>query len=356
MALSVEDCPAAALDGLALHGLGLLGDAAFEQGAAWWRLVADTAMPAGSRARFVLVRQDGAPLLLLPLRLDRRGGASGLTTPYTCCFQPPCLHADRLGEAGLALARCLPPVLRLDALDPAWDGWAPLLRGLRRGGRRHAWFAGFGNWRERLGGRNWAGYLADRPGSLRETIRRRLRHAERDPNATFRLVVDADAVPGCLAEYEAVRAASWKAAEPFPDFAGRFASSAARAGVLRMAVLHRGGRPVAAQYWTVEQGHAILHKLVHDETSRAQSPGTVLTAWMIRRLIEEEQVTTLDFGRGDDPYKRQWATERQQRAGLVLADPWHPLGAAALLRQAGGDALRRWREQGLGRQQARGQS
>ncbi len=67
---------------------------------------------------------------------------------------------------------------------------------------------------------------------------------------------------------------------------------------------------------------------------------------MIRRLIEEEQVTTLDFGRGGDPYKRQWATERQQRAGLVVADPWHPLGAAALLCQAGGDALRQWRQQG----------
>ncbi len=353
MALSVEDCPAAALDGLAL-----LRDAAFESGAAWWRLVADTAMPDGSRARFVLVRQDGAPLLLLPLRLDRRGRASGLTTPYTCCFQPPCLRADGLGEAGLALARHLPPVLRLDALDRDWEGWAPLLRGLRRGGRRHAWFEGFGNWRERLGGRDWACYLADRPGPLRETIRRRLGQAERDPDAVFRLVVDPDAVPGCLAEYEAVRAASWKAAEPFPDFAARFAADAARAGVLRMAVLRRGGRPVAAQYWTVERGHAILHKLVHDETSRAQSPGTVLTAWMIRRLIKEEQVTILDFGRGDDPYKRQWATERQQRAGLVLADPWHPLGAAALLRQAGGDALRHWRQRGRqrGRWQARGQS
>ena len=91
------------------------------------------------------------------------------------------------------------------------------------------------------------GYLADRPGPLRETIRRRLGYAERDPDATFRLVVDPDAVASCLAEYEAVRGARWRAAEPFPGFARRFASDAARAGVLRMAVLQRGGRPVAAQ-------------------------------------------------------------------------------------------------------------
>ncbi len=339
MALSVEDCPAAALDGLAL-----LRDAPFESSAAWWRTVADTAMPDGSSTRFVLVRQDRVPLLLLPLRIDRgQAGARSLTTPYTILFQPPCLQPDRLGDVGLALGGRLPPVLRLDALDPDWTGWEPLLRGLRQAGRRHAWFAGFGNWHERLEGRDWSAYLADRPGSLRETIRRRLRRAERDRDTMIVLAADPAAVPGCLAEYEAVHAASWKAAEPFPGFAARFTTEAARAGVLRIAVLRRHGRPVAAQYWTVERGHAILHKLAHDENSRAQSPGTVLTAWMIRRLIDEEQVTMLDFGRGDDAYKRGWAAERRQRDGLVIADPRHPLGAAALLRQVASDALRRWR-------------
>ncbi len=341
MALSVEDCPVTAL-----QDLPLLRDLAFGSSAAWWRTVADTAMPDGSRARFVLVRQDGVPLLLLPLRMGRgRDAAGSLTTPYTTLFQPPCLRLDRLVDAGLALGRRLPPVLRLDALDPGWAGWEPLLRGLRRAGRRHAWFAGFGNWHERLDGRDWAGYLADRPGALRETIRRRLGRAERDPDTTIVLATDPAAVPGHLAEYEAVHAASWKAPEPFPGFAARFTTEAARAGVLRIAVLRRQGRPVAAQYWTVERGHAILHKLAHDENSRTQSPGTVLTAWTIRRLIDEEQVTMLDFGRGDDAYKRGWAAERRQRDGLVVADPLHPPGAAALLRQVAGDALRRWRFQ-----------
>jgi CelD/BcsL family acetyltransferase involved in cellulose biosynthesis len=69
----------------------------------------------------------------------------------------------------------------------------------------------------------------------------------------------------------------------------------------------------------------------------------VLTALMIRRLIEEDGVRVLDFGRGDDPYKRLWVGSRRQRIGLVLADPLSPLGLAALGRQWAGALLRRLR-------------
>ncbi len=79
---------------------------------------------------------------------------------------------------------------------------------------------------------------------------------------------------------------------------------------------------------------------------RTLSPGTVLTAWMVRALLAEG-VTQLDFGRGDDPYKRLWADARRQRKGLILARPWRPRGAMALLRQAAGGALRRRTPDGL---------
>ncbi len=80
-------------------------------------------------------------------------------------------------------------------------------------------------------------------------------------------------------------------------------------------------------------------KLAHDEAQRALSPGTVLTAWMIAGLIEEG-VRTLDFGRGDDPYKQLWTTQRSARVGLVLARPWSVAGGAALGWQWASDALR----------------
>ena len=328
----------------ALAGLTMLDSVPFESSAGWWRAVSRAAIPKGHRPRFLLAREDGTPALLLPLLVRGDTGARGesFTTPYTCLFQPPCAPTAALQALGGALAPCLPSLLRVDGIDPAWPGWQPLLSGLRRGGRRVAAFASFASWCEPLRGRSWAEYLADRPGALRTTIRRRLGQAERDDRTTIAMVPTADAAAG-LAEFESVHARSWKAAEPHPGFASAFVAEAAAAGVLRIAVLRREGLPLAAQYWTVERGLATVHKLAHDETARGLSPGTVLTAWMIRRLIVEERVETLDFGRGDDSYKQLWAGERRQRGGLVVADPRHPLGAAALLLQATGRLARWWR-------------
>ena len=53
---------------------------------------------------------------------------------------------------------------------------------------------------------------------------------------------------------------------------------------------------------------------------------------MLRHLLDEEHVAEIDFGRGDDAYKQDWARERRQRIGLVLANPLRPAGLALALR------------------------
>jgi CelD/BcsL family acetyltransferase involved in cellulose biosynthesis len=53
---------------------------------------------------------------------------------------------------------------------------------------------------------------------------------------------------------------------------------------------------------------------------------------MVQRLLEADRVEELDFGRGDDDYKRLWVSMRRQRIGVILADPMHPTGLVALAR------------------------
>ena len=163
--------------------------------------------------------------------------------------------------------------------------------------------------------RSFAEYWAARPGALRETVRRKGRKGE----VSLRIVTtftqaDWDA-------YEQVYRLSWKPGEGSPDFLRKWAQMDAATGRLRLGIAEIGGQPVAAQFWTVEGGTAFIHKLAHDETFRKQSPGTLLTAAMFEHVIDTDKVTLVDFGTGDDPYKRDWMEQVRTRWQLRA---WRP--------------------------------
>jgi CelD/BcsL family acetyltransferase involved in cellulose biosynthesis len=166
-------------------------------------------------------------------------------------------------------------------------------------------------------------------------VRRRLRDAGRNPDLGFEVVQGPEAVEAGIAAYEAVYARSWKEREPFPRFNAEMMRQTA-GGALRLGLLRHRGQPVAAQIWVRHGGMAAVLKLAHDEAFKAMSPGTMLTALMLRQLFAEGGLESLDFGRGDDPYKRLWTSARRQRIGVVLANPLHPGGVAMIARHAAG--------------------
>jgi|GEM_PF-789576 len=264
----------------------LLGTNGFFSSAAWWRTVWEAGISPDASPLMAL-HGDGPAAVLFPLLRHDGGRMEALTNPYTCLYQPAAGAEANLREAGRALARLLrgSAFLRLDALDPDWPGLAPLLSGARAGGLVPLRFDHFGNWHEALAGRDWRGYLAGRPGALRETVRRRLRDAERDATLTFAVAATPAEVEAGIAEYEAVYARSWKEPEPFPRFNAVLMRHAAAAGWLRLGLLRRDGQAIAVQLWILQNGVAAVLKLAHDEAFKPLSPGTVLTAWMLRRLI-----------------------------------------------------------------------
>ena len=331
-------------------GVALPADAAslydpteFQLGAAWFGAVAAAALPAQARPAWLTARAAGRPRVVLPLVRTGDGRLAGLASPYTSLFRP-LVAADaasaEIEVAGRAFARVCrgSGTLLLEALDPDWPGLAPLLGGFRRGGMVALRFAQFGNWHTEVAGQTWEAYLAARPAALRNTIRRRLARAAA---IGFEIVTGGAGLESGIAAYEAVYARSWKPAEPFPHFPAALMRAAASAGALRLGLLRAGGAPVAAQLWVVAGGIATVHKLAHAEAARALSPGTVLTALMIRHLLAEG-VAGLDFGRGDDAYKAGWTGRRRQRVGVLLCAPWHPVGAAAIARHVAGRLARRF--------------
>lgn len=309
---------------------------------AWWRTVLADAMPGGTQPCFVLCRLGERAAALIPLRRSAaRSSIDSLTTPYTCHYAP-LLHPSLSAAERFAVFAAFGgffrkwPTTRLDALAEDWPALAECVAGARSAGLAVLRFDHFGNWHEPVAGLDWPAYLARRPGALRETIRRRLRRSERNPGTRFSVVTGGAELESGIAAFEAVYAKSWKDPEPFPRFNAGLMHEAAAQNMLRLGLLYAGQHPVAAQFWIVERATATVLKLAHDEAFKDESPGTVLTAQMLRWLLDDEHVAEIDFGRGDDAYKQGWARLRRQRIGLVLVNPRRIGGVVFLAMHAAG--------------------
>jgi hypothetical protein len=211
--------------------------------------------------------------------------------------------------------------IRLFELDPSEESYGATVCALRRAGLLIECTNGAGTWFEATGGMRFKDYLAERPSQLLSTWRRKRRSLA----ATGRLGAAYYSEPGgidaAIADYQTVYAASWKTPEPFPDFMPALIRLAAGLGALRMGVYHIDGHPAASQFWIVWRGRAVIYKLAHDSRFDKLSLGTLLTMDMVERVLEEDRPDEINFGRGDDPYKRLWLPRRRQRWGITAANP-----------------------------------
>lgn len=180
-------------------------------------------------------------------------------------------------------------------------------------------------------GRSYALYLAGRPGPLRTTLARKGNKVR----CTIHTAFTAD----LWTTYEAIYRASWKPEEGHPAFLRAFAQAEAAAGRLRLGLAHAGDEAVAAQFWTIEAGTAFIHKLAHAERAHALSPGTTLTAAMIEHAIDTDRVALIDFGSGDEAYKRDWMETARTRHRLDMFHPGDPRQWPHIARAT----LRHWR-------------
>ncbi|MDJ0977859.1 MAG: GNAT family N-acetyltransferase [Erythrobacter sp.] len=181
----------------------------------------------------------------------------------------------------------------------------------------------------RVAGRSFAQYWAARPGRLRGTLKRKASKVN---------VVICDAFePNAWQSFEDVYAASWKPSEGKAAMLRAFAEQEARARRLRLGLASHKGEPIAAQFWTVEGGVAYIHKLAHRECHRYLSPGTTLMAALFERVIDGDGVELIDFGTGDEPFKRDWMETTRPRYQIDCLDmrsarAWVDLARLALRR------------------------
>lgn len=279
---------------------------------AWWAALVEHC----GVAPLVCVARDADGCAVLALREQAHGHLHALANWYTFRFRPVGAEDDALLAA---LARDLRRRARRITLHgvPDEDGSAArLARAFCAGGWHVAREACDTNHTLAVAGRDYESYFAARPGKLRTTIKRKAGKLETQVFDRFD--------GGAWAEYENVYARSWKPEEGSPAFLRAFAEAEGSAGRLRLGIARHDRQAIAAQVWTVEGGTAWIHKLAYVDETRALSPGSVLTAALMRHVIDRDRVETVDFGTGDDPYKADWMEAQRPRYRLAMLDPRAP--------------------------------
>lgn len=322
----------------------------------WFENLSGQGIEADLRRYFVLVRQGGNhAAFCLPLLHSPRcaaalwgGATTSLSNYYSSLYAPigdPCsVTLAGLRAAISHIKRHLrgSAVLDFRPLDTDSPFYRNLLAALSAEGYVTDHYFCFGNWHLQVAGRSFAEYEPNIPSRLRNTYKRGRKKLE----ATGDWSLEVHARPGAeleqaIREFETIYSKSWKNPEPFPGFVPGLCRTAAERGWLRLGVVRAGGQPVAAQLWLIKDGHALIYKLAYDEAYKHLSAGSVLSAEMMRRAIDDDKAVDVDYLTGDDAYKSDWMSARRERRGVLAFNPVHPLGAAALLKQRLGRWARR---------------
>lgn len=320
----------------------------------WFENFAATSLTDGDELTIVGLESGGAPPSGLSLFVGKQHRTkqspltlrafSSLSNFYTMEFGPLVNRRDQEGFKLTidSIAKELPSLdlISIGPLDPLSEPYRAMVMALQNAGFVVRSSFRFGNWREAIEGRSFDEYLRDRPSALRNTLRRRKQSLLRSAKVRFEIVTDEAGLSTGLTAYDAVYRASWKGEEAFPAFMPGLLRAAASSGSLRLGILYVDDAPAAAQIWLRSGGGVTIYKLAYDERFKSLSVGSLLTEHMMRHSIDVDRVEEVDFGSGDDGYKKDWMSTRVEKWDLSGYNTATARGLLAIASSGGKAAAR----------------
>ncbi len=343
--LEVEVRSSASIDALARESQSLNDLAprdSIENSLDWFALLHKQVYPDDPNVRYYYVTERGKPKVILPLRQTIQGGVrtlESLSNYYTSLYSPLISNESDL----LVLQQLLSTatrensgthVMRFAPMAPESPCYAALINGLRATGWVPLTFFCFGNWFLKVDG-DWEDYLRKRSANLRSSIKRRNREFVAD-GGTLEVVSGPENLEAAIAAFQQVYSASWKKPEPYPNFVPSLIRLLAAKGMLRLGIARLRGQPIAAQLWIAGPGKASIYKVAYHHAYASLSPGTVLTSYLLRQVIEQDKVREVDFLIGDDEYKKIWMSHRRERWGIVAFNPRTIVGCILIFKEVAG--------------------
>ena len=320
--------------------------ASLEFGVTWLQNLVDTVYPIDQGVRIQVLRVNGQAMAGLPIRLVRKGSCTrieSLGNFYTALFAPALHPAAQAADLAHLLRQICDATRSIDSMwfspmDPDSGAYEKMFLALKMAGMFPFRFFCFGNWFWTVNA-DWSSYLLSRPGALRNTIKRQAKKFAAN-GGRLEIVKEGEAVENALQAYQKVYSASWKVAEPFPDFIPGLIRSSASRQRLRLGVAWLQDEPIAAQIWLVSNNKAYIYKLAYDEQYQSHASGTLLTAALMQHVLEHNNVREVDYLIGDDVYKKTWVDARRERWGIVAYNPRTIFGLGGLFKELGGRTVK----------------
>jgi hypothetical protein len=288
----------------------------------WFENLTSHALAEDQSILLACVVENESFLAILPMMRHADSSLSSLSNNFSSLYS---LLISNNDQQDIILACLANGLFQMPALPILFepidtnDGNIIRLRQLMEsyGFQSHSYFR-FYNWIHPLNGQSFNEYMAKRPANLRNTIRRKKAKLKREHDYDIRLHKNAG-IDQALADYNAIYKTSWKTNEYFSDFTPNLVKSLSRLGWTRFAILYINEQPVAAQIWFVVHGKANIYRLVFDENWKRYSPGSILTQYLMRYVIDTDKVSEIDFLTGNERYKQDWMTVRRERLGIRFA-------------------------------------
>lgn len=285
----------------------------------WFEALYATTFKDGQSLLLASVVDKGDVLALLPL-IEEDEHRESFSHRYTALYSL-LLAEDKQAEVLDCLAKGLNqhPIHSLE-LSPVADDDSNILSlktALITSGYEYHQHFFFYNWIHRTQRQSFDEYMTGRPAQLRNTIARKQRKLEREHKYNIRMFKGNEVQQG-LIDYHAAYSASWKANEQFAALLDAVAINLSVPGWTRLAVIYIEGKPAAAQLWFVVQSKASIFRLAYDEEWKHYSTGSILTAYLMRYVIDQDKVDEIDFLTGNETYKQDWMTVRRQRCRVLF--------------------------------------
>lgn len=294
-----------------------------EQGYDWYLNLINTVYPGDSGIRVFVLSVDNQICVVLPVRIVQESGTvvvEALANYYTSLYQPYIAEQATVEDIAVLFRAVLvdcPHAYKFTfaPLNTQCLGYAKLKEAMSNAGLVPFSYFCFGNWYLEAN-KTWSEYLEKRPSQLRHTITRKAKNFQR-LNGELELIQTPDRLEYGIEAYQRVYGTSWKVPEPYPCFMPGLIRMLEKNGWLRLGIATLDGKPVAAQVWIVAYGRAYIYKLAYDEGYKSLSAGSLLSAMLMKHVLDLDKVSEVDYLTGDDAYKAAWMSDRRERWGLV---------------------------------------